>query len=133
MVDMMVNIKVENQVELGHSQFIGGSTDICIEYNTNENNFVYRKNTINLLLDIIDHLDHCMLIYDKNAKEFYERYYILDKDLSGDFYFDTACVIFSLLKHNLMNCNYFKVLIHKDEITEIFEYKDVNENLVIWD
>lgn len=127
----MVNIKIKNQVELGHSKFIGGSTDICIEYYTDENNFIYRKNAINLLLNIIDNLDHCMLIYDEKAEKFYERYFVLDKDLSGDFYYDTACVIFKMLIDNHSNPKNFKVSICKDGIEETFDYCDVDEEMVI--
>lgn len=115
----MNKLIVTDEVEIGHNKFCGGSTKISIEF---ENFDVYQYD-INFFkdefLNIIDDLDHSMIIDDENAKQFYKRYFIFNTDEMKNFYNDVAAIIFKKIT------NTFAITEFKDRISVTIELNKI--------
>ena len=116
-----MKIEVKDEVELGHCKDIGGSTKISIIYNTNK-----VLTDVNEILEVIDNLDHSMILYDENAHKFYSRYYVINELAETNFYEDVASIIFKKLKILEYDIRDIEVNIELGKIKYSFNYKDVD-------
>lgn len=120
-----MKIEVKDEVEIGHCKDIGGSTKISIIYDIKESLM-----NINEILEIIDDLDHSMILYDENAYKFYSRYYIIEELANTNFYEDVASIIFKKLKNLDYNVHDIEVSVELSKLKYTFKYNDVDTDIV---
>jgi len=87
----MLKYTIEDRVEMGHYEHVGGTTYIGI---TTTNIHDGRAD----LLKIIDYLDHCTVGVNPQIPDFSQRYFLLDK--STNVLADTLTVVSWLLYEN---------------------------------
>lgn len=118
-----MKIEVKDEVELGHCKYVGGSTKITIIYRDNKS-----LSDINEMLEIIDDLDHSMILYDENAYKFYSRYYAVNEYAKTSFYEDVAAIIFKKLKNLCYSVYSFEVSVELNKVKCSFKYNDIDIN-----
>lgn len=118
-----MKIEVKDEVELGHCKYIGGSTKISIIYKDNKS-----LADINEMLEIIDNLDHSMILYDNEAYKFYSRYYVVNELSETSFYEDVATIIFKKLKDLCYGVYNFEVSVELNKVKCSFKYNDIDIN-----
>lgn len=118
-----MKIEVKDEVELGHSRYVGGSTKISIIYKDNKS-----LADINEMLEIIDNLDHSMILYDNEAYKFYSRYYVVNELSETSFYEDVATIIFKKLKDLCYGVYNFEVSVELNKVKCSFKYNDIDIN-----
>lgn len=116
-----MKIEVKDEVELGHCKYIGGSTKISVIYNVKESSI-----DENEILEVIDNLDHSMILYDENTYKFYSRYYVINELAETNFYEDAASIIFKKLKIMGYDVYDIEVSVELGKIKYSFNYKDVD-------
>lgn len=125
----MCRVIVTDEVEIGHNKFYGGSTKISIEWNnvTLDDHVDYIREG---LLEIIDKLDHSMIIDNEDAGEYYKRYFVIDKDDMKNFYNDVASIIFKYISLRYSDKNNISVAVELNKTKVVFEYNDIDEDTV---
>ena len=125
----MSQLIVTDEVEIGHNKFCGGSTKISIIYNDFVD-FDCINSFKEYLSEIIDKLDHSMIICDEDAGEYYRRYFVIDEDDMKSFYSDVASIIFKQIALRYSNKTNFSVAVDLNKVKMIFNYNDIDEEIV---
>ena len=126
----MCKLIVTDEVEIGHSKFCGGSTKISIIWDKISSDFMDIEYYKNDLLEIIDKLDHSMIICDEDASKYYKRYFIVDEDDMKSFYIDVASIIFKYISLRYNDKTNISVAVEINKIKAVFDYNDIDEEIV---
>lgn len=80
--------KITDVVEMGHSEYTGGSIAIEFTFGNIVDNAVY--------FDIMDHLDHCLVTINPDAPKFNNRYFLLQT--SNNLFDDVIGIMIYLIR-----------------------------------
>lgn len=118
---------VFDEVEIGHDSDCGGSIKIYIQVPWSQKDY---KSIKSELLETIDTLDHSMITVNKQAKDFYKRYFIVrdykNRNIFKDIFDIIFCDIEPLIKNN--EWNEVKITIEYDKIKVTESYNDFSSN-----
>jgi len=104
--------KITDVVEMGHSKFTGASVQISLSFKD-----ILSEEDRDLVLGIIDELDHTLLTNDIDYIPFSERFFIVE---AKNPFYDIHYVIYYLIKRHIkrLKCKKISITIGKETYTQ---------------